>query len=152
MLHWTSFSTCLHKTARARAHVHVGHVACCHTRRGDTHGARKKIWADSVVGTQRNSTLKTCGNLWKFWTDRLTDSVTQWRASYRGREPLRGRGLKNRTLHSVAGHTVHWPNPPTSLTIQHCTCVHTHCTGVHPIHHFIHTYYTHTYVLICTHM
>ena len=33
---------CLHKTARARAHVHVGHVVCCHPRRGDTHGARKK--------------------------------------------------------------------------------------------------------------
>ena len=47
----------------------------------------------SVVGTQRNSTLKTCGNLWKF----STESATQRRATYRGREPLRGRGLKSQT-------------------------------------------------------
>ena len=34
--------TCLHKKARARAHVHMGHVARCQPHRGDAHGARKK--------------------------------------------------------------------------------------------------------------
>ena len=37
-----SFGACLQKTARARAHVHVAHVACCHPRRGDTHGVTEK--------------------------------------------------------------------------------------------------------------
>ena len=61
----------------------VTHVEETHTEPG------KNFWADSVIGTQRNSTLKTCG---KF--DGKFDRLTQWHASYRGREPLRGRGLK----------------------------------------------------------
>ena len=38
-----NWGTYLHKTAYARAHVHVGHVANCQPHRGDTHGWHKKI-------------------------------------------------------------------------------------------------------------
>ena len=63
--------TFLHKTVRARVHVHVGHVA----RRGDTHGARKKKL--SRFG-HRNPEKFNFENLWKYVEifDLVTDSVS----------------------------------------------------------------------------
>ena len=55
--------------------------------RGDTHGAMKENL--SRFGG-RNPEKFNFENLSKF----STDSMTQRHASYRGREPLRGRGLK----------------------------------------------------------
>ena len=69
------WGTFFHKKARARVHVHVGHVEC----RVDTHGAMTKIWPDSVVGTQRNSTVKTWSfieNKFYSQTDKLNHSLT----------------------------------------------------------------------------
>ena len=48
----------------------VNHIEETHMEPG------KKIWADSVVGIQRNSTLKTCGIFHKK-LDSLTHSATR---------------------------------------------------------------------------
>ena len=85
-------------SAFIKRHVHVStcmwHVV---THVEETHAEPGKIFsADLVVGTQRNSTLKTCRNFVENSTDSVTHSLTQWHASYRGREPLRGRGLKKK--------------------------------------------------------
>ena len=61
--------------------------------RGDTHGAMKKKL--SRFGG-RNPEKFNFENLWKFVEifHSLTQSLSDRRATYRGREPLRGRGLK----------------------------------------------------------
>ena len=72
---FTFLGMCLQKTAHARVHVHVGHVAYCHPHRGDKHGARKKNL--SRFG-RRNPEKFNFENLWKSVEilDLLTQSLT----------------------------------------------------------------------------
>ena len=57
------WGTCLHKKARACAHMHMGHMARCQPRRRHTHRARKKIepirWSEPREIQLQKHVLKT---------------------------------------------------------------------------------------------